>query len=50
MDMDVVYAGDADFTVQTCGFRGGLNQLVVSGTGKHHIFGMIYLPFLLFNR
>ncbi|KAK0419418.1 hypothetical protein QR680_014133 [Steinernema hermaphroditum] len=31
VDMDVVYAGDADFTVQACGFVGGLNQLVVSG-------------------
>ncbi|KAE9556463.1 hypothetical protein FO519_000348 [Halicephalobus sp. NKZ332] len=31
VDMDVVYAGDAEFTVQTCGFTGGLNQLVLSG-------------------
>ncbi|TKR64184.1 hypothetical protein L596_024763 [Steinernema carpocapsae] len=31
VDMDVVYAGDADFTVQACGFVGGLNQLVVTG-------------------
>lgn len=29
LDLDVVYAGDAEFTVQTCGFRGGINQLVV---------------------
>ncbi|KAL3078792.1 hypothetical protein niasHS_014574 [Heterodera schachtii] len=31
MDMDVVYAGDAEFAVQACGFRGGLNQMVFSG-------------------
>uniref|UniRef100_A0A183BMV6 C2 domain-containing protein n=1 Tax=Globodera pallida TaxID=36090 RepID=A0A183BMV6_GLOPA len=31
MDMDVVYAGDAEFAVQVCGFRGGLNQMVFSG-------------------
>lgn len=30
IDMDVVYAGDAEFTVSVCGFTGGLNQLVVS--------------------
>ena len=23
------FIGDAEFTVQTCGFKGGLNQLVV---------------------
>jgi len=27
--MDLVYAGDAEFTVQACGFRGGLKQIVV---------------------
>uniref|UniRef100_A0A915MR48 C2 domain-containing protein n=1 Tax=Meloidogyne javanica TaxID=6303 RepID=A0A915MR48_MELJA len=31
MDMDLVYAGDAEFTVQACGFRGGLKQIVLSG-------------------
>lgn len=31
LDMDVVYAGDAEFAVQACGFRGGLNQLVFAG-------------------
>uniref|UniRef100_A0A915DBB7 SMP-LTD domain-containing protein n=1 Tax=Ditylenchus dipsaci TaxID=166011 RepID=A0A915DBB7_9BILA len=31
IDMDVVYAGDAQFTVQACGFKGGINQLVLSG-------------------
>lgn len=31
VDMDIVYAGDAEFIVQACGFTGGLNQLVLSG-------------------
>ena len=31
IDMDVVYAGDAEFMVKTCGFLGGINQLVLSG-------------------
>ncbi|KAF7637201.1 hypothetical protein Mgra_00003376, partial [Meloidogyne graminicola] len=31
MDMDLCYAGDAEFTVQVCGFRGGLKQMVLSG-------------------
>ncbi|KAH7731441.1 C2 domain-containing protein [Aphelenchoides avenae] len=31
VDMQVVYAGDAEFTVQACGFTGGMNQIVLSG-------------------
>ncbi|CAJ0599487.1 unnamed protein product [Cylicocyclus nassatus] len=31
VDMDVAYAGDADFTVSCCGFTGGMNNLVFSG-------------------
>ncbi|VDM85348.1 unnamed protein product [Strongylus vulgaris] len=29
VDMDVAYAGDADFTVSCCGFTGGMNNLQV---------------------
>jgi hypothetical protein len=29
IDMDVVYAGDAEFTVETCKFIGGMNQIMV---------------------
>ncbi|VDK79854.1 unnamed protein product [Onchocerca ochengi] len=31
VDMDVAYAGDADFNVSVAGFTGGLNQLQFSG-------------------
>ncbi|GMR42149.1 hypothetical protein PMAYCL1PPCAC_12344 [Pristionchus mayeri] len=31
VDMDVAYAGDADFTVSCCGFTGGMNQIQFSG-------------------
>ncbi|ETN69472.1 C2 domain protein [Necator americanus] len=31
VDMDVAYAGDADFTVSCCGFTGGMNNLQFSG-------------------
>ena len=30
VDLDVAYAGDADFKVKVCGFTGGMNELVVS--------------------
>lgn len=29
VDMDIAYAGDADFDVNVAGFAGGLNQLQV---------------------
>lgn len=29
VDMDVAYAGDADFTVSCCGFTGGMNNIQV---------------------
>ncbi|VDK57177.1 unnamed protein product [Cylicostephanus goldi] len=31
VDMDVAYAGDADFTVSCCGFTGGMTNLQFSG-------------------
>ncbi|EPB72803.1 C2 domain protein [Ancylostoma ceylanicum] len=31
VDMEVAYAGDADFTVSCCGFTGGMNNLQFSG-------------------
>lgn len=31
LDMDVAYAGDAEFKVKVCGFTGGMNELVLSG-------------------
>ncbi|CAI5446596.1 unnamed protein product [Caenorhabditis angaria] len=31
VDMDVAYAGDADFTVSCCGFTGGMNNIQFSG-------------------
>uniref|UniRef100_A0A1I7TLX6 SMP-LTD domain-containing protein n=1 Tax=Caenorhabditis tropicalis TaxID=1561998 RepID=A0A1I7TLX6_9PELO len=31
VDMDVAYAGDADFTVSCCGFQGGMNNIQFSG-------------------
>ncbi|XGW16263.1 hypothetical protein V3C99_001599 [Haemonchus contortus] len=31
VDMDVAYAGDADFTVSCCGFTGGMNSIQFSG-------------------
>lgn len=31
VDMDIAYAGDADFSVSVAGFTGGLNQLQFSG-------------------
>ncbi|CAD5213567.1 unnamed protein product [Bursaphelenchus okinawaensis] len=31
VDLDVAYAGDAEFKVKTCGFTGGMNELVLSG-------------------
>ncbi|KAK6741216.1 hypothetical protein RB195_009214 [Necator americanus] len=31
VDMDVAYAGDADFIVSCCGFTGGMNNLQFSG-------------------
>ncbi|GMS89252.1 hypothetical protein PENTCL1PPCAC_11427 [Pristionchus entomophagus] len=31
VDMDVAYAGDADFTISCCGFTGGMNQIQFSG-------------------
>lgn len=31
VDMDVAYAGDADFSVSCCGFTGGMNNIVFSG-------------------
>lgn len=30
IDLDVAYAGDAEFKVKVCGFTGGMNELVVS--------------------
>lgn len=30
VDMDVIYAGDAQFSVKVCGFQGGIKQIVVS--------------------
>uniref|UniRef100_A0AC35TST8 SMP-LTD domain-containing protein n=1 Tax=Rhabditophanes sp. KR3021 TaxID=114890 RepID=A0AC35TST8_9BILA len=31
IDMDVSYAGDADFTVNFCGLTGGINEIIFSG-------------------
>ncbi|KAI6201967.1 Extended synaptotagmin-2 [Aphelenchoides besseyi] len=31
VDLDVAYAGDAEFKVKVCGFTGGMNELVMSG-------------------
>ncbi|KAI1729382.1 c2 domain-containing protein [Ditylenchus destructor] len=44
LDMDFVYAGDAQFTVQACGFRGGLNQLVMSGKLRCTLQPLIPFP------
>jgi hypothetical protein len=30
VDLDIAYAGDAEFKVKCCGFTGGMNELVVS--------------------
>uniref|UniRef100_A0AC34F5D6 Extended synaptotagmin-2 n=1 Tax=Panagrolaimus sp. ES5 TaxID=591445 RepID=A0AC34F5D6_9BILA len=43
VDMDVVYAGDAEFSVKTCGFSGGMNQIVL--TGKVRCVLMPLLPY-----
>jgi Ca2+-dependent lipid-binding protein len=43
VDMDVVYAGDAEFSVKTCGFTGGMNQIVL--TGKVRCVLMPLLPY-----
>uniref|UniRef100_A0A0K0F792 Extended synaptotagmin-2 n=1 Tax=Strongyloides venezuelensis TaxID=75913 RepID=A0A0K0F792_STRVS len=43
VDMDVSYAGDADFTVNVCGFNGGMNQVVL--TGKVRCICQPLLPF-----
>jgi len=29
--MDVVYAGDAQFSITVCGLRGGINNVVLAG-------------------
>uniref|UniRef100_A0A0N4ZI70 Extended synaptotagmin-2 n=1 Tax=Parastrongyloides trichosuri TaxID=131310 RepID=A0A0N4ZI70_PARTI len=43
VDMDVSYAGDADFTVNACGFNGGMNQIIL--TGKVRCVCQPLLPF-----
>ncbi|CEF67861.1 Hypothetical protein SRAE_2000252300 [Strongyloides ratti] len=43
IDMDVSYAGNADFTVNTCGFIGGMNQITL--TGKVRWIFQPLLPF-----
>uniref|UniRef100_A0A7E4V2D6 Extended synaptotagmin-2 n=1 Tax=Panagrellus redivivus TaxID=6233 RepID=A0A7E4V2D6_PANRE len=44
IDMDVGYAGDAEFTVNTCGFTGGLNQLVLTGRVRCVLMPLLNVP------
>ncbi|VDM59539.1 unnamed protein product [Angiostrongylus costaricensis] len=44
VDMEVAYAGDADFTVSCCGFTGGMNNLQFSGKLRAVLMPLLPYP------